>query len=205
MKKALNINLSNTIFTIDDDAYDKLKQYLSDIEDHFSSEDEKIEIMADIEARISEIFSSKITTQRQVITIDDVDEIIKILGSPDDFSDGTESTSKKTTYQQRPYRRMYRDMENRIAGGVCSGLGAYWGIDPVILRIIFVLAAIAGAGVGIILYILLWFILPEAHTTAQKLEMRGEAVTIENIKKTVKDEYENIKNSFKKSSKTGNK
>ncbi len=87
---------------------------------------------------------------------------------------------------------MYRDPDNRILGGVCAGMGAYWGADPLIIRIIFVVATLIFLS-GAIIYLILWVVLPEAKTTAQKLEMRGEPVTISNIGKAVKEEFENIK------------
>jgi len=93
------------------------------------------------------------------------------------------------------YKRMYRDQDNRILGGVCSGMGAYFRIDPIILRIIFVVAVLGFAS-GLIIYLILWVVIPEAKTTAQKLEMRGEPVNVSNIGKTVKEEFNRVKNNM---------
>ena len=91
---------------------------------------------------------------------------------------------------------MYRDPDTRILGGVCGGMGAYWHIDPIIVRVLF-LIALFGFGIGFLLYILLWIVIPVAKTTAQKLEMRGEPVTVENIKRFVREEFGNVKKSMK--------
>jgi len=196
MKKTVTINLAGQVYNMDEDAYGKLKNYLLAIESHFSKETERKEIISDIEARIAELFAERITPSKSVITITDVNDIIQILGRPEDFGDveagQQENTSQGNSYT---YRRMYRDPDNRLIGGVCSGIGAYFHMDPLILRILF-LIAFFGFGVGIIVYIILWIVLPEANTTAQKLEMRGEPVTIDNIGKTIRDEFNNVKNNM---------
>jgi len=196
MKKTVTINLAGQVYNMDEDAYGKLKNYLLAIESHFRKETERKEIISDIEARIAELFAERITPSKSVITITDVNDIIQILGRPEDFGDveagQQENTSQGNSYT---YRRMYRDPDNRLIGGVCSGIGAYFHMDPLILRILF-LIAFFGFGVGIIVYIILWIVLPEANTTAQKLEMRGEPVTIDNIGKTIRDEFNNVKNNM---------
>ena len=129
--------------------------------------------------------------------MDDVDEMITIMGNPEEFDDEKDDGSfQASSFTASGYRRMYRDPDNRVLGGVCGGMGAYWHIDPVILRIIFVLAFL-GFGVGLLIYILLWIVIPEAKTTAQKLEMKGEPVTISNIGRFVKDEFGNVKKNMK--------
>jgi phage shock protein PspC (stress-responsive transcriptional regulator) len=193
MKKTFSINLNGIVFNIDEDAFEKLQVYLTSIENHFSKENERKEIIADIEARLAEIFSGKISTSKQVINLDDVDEVIRIMGQPGDFADEeTENIPKEDPLYHKQYRRMYRDPDSRLIGGVCSGLSAYFGIDPVFLRLIF-LIAFFGFGVGLLIYLILWIVLPEARTTAQKLEMRGEKVNVSNIGNFVKDEFSNMK------------
>jgi phage shock protein PspC (stress-responsive transcriptional regulator) len=196
MKKTVTINLAGQVYNMDEDAFGKLKNYLSAIESHFSKEAERTEIISDIEARIAELFTEKITPSKSVITLIDVNEIMGILGKPEDFGDVEGSQQEKTSHgNSYAYRRMYRDPDHRVIGGVCSGIGAYFRIDPVILRILF-LIAFFGFGVGIIVYIILWIVLPEARTAAQKLEMRGEPVTIDNIGKTIRDEFNSVKNNM---------
>ena len=91
---------------------------------------------------------------------------------------------------------MYRDPDHRIIGGVCAGMGAYWDIDPIILRVLFVAFLVAG-GLGALIYLILYIVLPEAKTTAQKIEMKGEPVNIHNIKESVKEEFENVRKKMK--------
>jgi phage shock protein PspC (stress-responsive transcriptional regulator) len=196
MKKTFTINLNGIVFNIDEDAYEKLHAYLAAIEKHFAKEEERKEIIMDIEARLAEIFGGRINASKQVITIDDVNDVIQIMGQPGDFTedDQTQGTDESVTNHKK-YRRMYRDPDNRLIGGVCSGLSAYFGMDPVFLRLIF-LIAFFGFGVGLLIYLILWIVLPEARTTAQKLEMRGEKVNVSSIGNFVKDEFDNVKRSM---------
>lgn len=193
MKKTFSINLNGIVFNIDEDAYEKLQSYLTSIERHFSKEEERKEIIADIEARLAEIFSGKTNASRQVISMDEVNEVIRMMGQPGDFADEqAEEIPREDLLYHKKYRRMYRDPDSRLIGGVCSGLSAYFGMDPVFLRLIF-LIAFFGFGVGLLVYLILWVVLPEARTTAQKLEMRGEKVNVSNIGNFVKEEFNNVK------------
>lgn len=195
MKVTLNINIGGYAFHIDEDAYHDLKAYLRSLELHFTGEESASEIMADIEVRMSELFRARLGTYRQVITIEDVREVIKIMGNPEDFVD-QDTFSAKEKFTSSSTRRMYRDPDNRIVGGVAAGLAAYWHLDPIIPRIIF-LALIFAGGLGIFAYLILWIVLPEARTTAQKIEMKGEPVNIHNIKESVKNEFERVRKNFK--------
>ena len=203
MKTTITINLGGIVFHIDDDAYEMLHTYLIAIERQFTSE-EHIEVMSDIEARLSELFTETLNEKRDVIMNDDVSKVIEIMGEPEDFRDDESESSfsnsgkesKRSSMYNKTTKKIYRDPDNRILGGVCGGLGAYLNINPIIARIIFILLAIPG-GVGAVIYIILWIVIPEASTTAQKLEMRGEPITIENIKKAVREEFENVKKNMK--------
>jgi len=199
MKKAIKINLSGIIFHIDDDAYEKLKKYLDTISSHFSNAQDSKEIIDDIEARIAELFQERVTKENQVISIELVNEVIDIMGNPEDIADsGEESGEQGKTFHEtyERSRRLYRDPEHAIIGGVCGGLGAYFAIDPVIFRILFVLFFFAG-GASILVYIILWIAIPQALTAAQKLEMRGEKVNVSNIEKKIKEEYDQVKDNVK--------
>lgn len=197
MKKTLTINLAGMVFHIDDDAFETLKNYLDRVKNELRSVDGGDEIYEDVEARISELFSEKLKNNKQVITQKEVDEIIRTMGQPGDISGKSEGSQYKSNDYRKSYRRMYRDPDNRIIGGVCSGLAAYWRVDPTIVRIIFILLAIFGMA-GVLIYLILWIVLPEAHTVAQKLEMRGESVNLSNIGDFFRKEFNNVKNSFKK-------
>lgn len=195
MKITVSINLGGYSFNIDEDAYNELKRYLKNLEIHFAGEESSSEILSDIEARISELFRARLTSYKQVITLEDVRYAISILGNPEDFSDEEEASSK-ARFSSPGYHRMYRDPDRRIIGGVCAGMGAYWSIDPWVMRIIFIAISLAG-GLGILIYLILYIVLPEAKTTSQKIEMKGEPVNIKNITDAVKNEFDTVRKNMK--------
>ncbi|WP_243350123.1 PspC domain-containing protein [Parabacteroides sp. FAFU027] len=200
MKKTLTINLANTVYHIDEDAYNKLQVYFENLRKHFSNEEDANEILTDIEARFSELFNERLKYGMQVITLKEVDETIGIMGNPNEFEDTTdhpdangensESNDEKTP--QKKKRRLYRDIENQKIAGVAAGLAAYLNVDVTLIRVILLLLVLIGVGSIIPIYLILWIAIPEAHTSAQKLEMRGEEPTIENIKNFVKENVERV-------------
>ncbi|MCD4711379.1 MAG: PspC domain-containing protein [Bacteroidales bacterium] len=198
MKKAIKINLSGIIFHIDEDAYEKLKSYLDTISRHFSNKQESKEIIDDIESRIAELFQEKITEETQVITLLLVNEVIDIMGNPEDIADSGEEADGQRTFHESysKSRRLFRDPENSVIGGVCGGLSAYFSVDPVIFRLLFVIFFFAG-GASILVYAILWIVLPKAETAAQKLEMRGEKVNVSNLEKKIREEYDSVKDNVK--------
>lgn len=194
MKKTVTINLNNIVFHIDDDAYEMLQIYLKDVEKHLS-EDERREVMADIEARIAEIFSESLKRNKSVINIDDVEEIISVLGKPNEYADEDDFSDEKNEQQgnkatKNRSRRFYRDPENSMFGGVAGGIAAYLDWDATWIRIAFVLIVFIGWGTLIPIYLVVWLIAPKAVTASQRLEMQGEDVTVDNIK----SEINNVKN-----------
>jgi phage shock protein PspC (stress-responsive transcriptional regulator) len=195
MKITVSINLGGYFFNIDEDAYAELKVYLRNLELHFAREESSSEILSDIETRMAELFRAKITSYKQVINIEDVNQVISVLGTPEDISD-SEGPGSREKFTTPGYHRMYRDPDNRVIGGVCSGMGAYWSIDPVIVRIIFIALALAG-GIGVMVYLILYIVLPEAKTTTQKIEMKGDPVNIHNIKEAVKKEFDSVRKNMK--------
>ena len=219
MNKTININLAGIIFYVDEDAYKFFNEYLSNVKSKFDNTEEREEIIADIEARIAELLQQKLSDQKQVVNRQDIDEVIAVMGSPEDYvveddeaSAESKSSSKATSgsYQYNGPKRLFRNPDDKILSGVSSGIALYFGIDPIWVRLIWV-ALFFGWGTGFILYIILWIVMPEAKTTAQKLQMRGEPITIDNIERTVKEEMKDVKERFQnyKSSstakKTGNK
>jgi phage shock protein PspC (stress-responsive transcriptional regulator) len=196
MKKTLSINISGIIFHIDEDAYEMLSLYLEKIRSYFTKAEGCDEIIADIEARIAEMLHQKISDSKQVITIDDIEEIIGIMGKPEEIGAENGSTESKKTYERHNTKRLFRDPDNKVIGGVCSGISAYFNIDPIWIRIGFV-AALFLFGSGPLLYLILWIVIPEARTTAEKLEMKGEPININNIEKSINDELGHLKSKFK--------
>ena len=197
MKKTLTINISGIIFHIDEDAYETLSLYLERIRSYFTKAEGSDEIIADIEARIAEMLQQKINETKQVINIDDIEEIIAIMGKPEEI--GAESNTQndaKKSYEARTHKRLFRDPDNKVVGGVCGGIGAYFNIDPLWIRIAFIVALFF-FGSGPLLYLILWIVIPEARTTAEKLEMRGEPINISNIEKSIHDEIDHLKSKLK--------
>ncbi|MEB3799918.1 PspC domain-containing protein [Flavobacterium columnare] len=190
------MNLGGFFFHIDEDAYQKLNRYFSAIRNSLSIEG-RDEIMNDIESRIAELFSEKLGSSKQVLSLNDIDDVIDIMGQPEDYKI-EEEPSKSSNYSYTgKTKKLYRDKETGIVAGVCSGLGHYFGLDPVWIRIALVLLVFAGFGVGLLAYIILWLVTPEAITTSEKLEMKGEPITISNIEKKVKEEFESVSDKFK--------
>ena len=202
MKKTFPININGFIFHIDEDAYEILSKYLNEINRKFASSDEGREIISDIEARIAELFQEKLSDAKQVITISDVECVIEIMGKPEDMGDDEEE-EKQDSGKKRKYRtgkRIYRDPDNGKIAGVGAGIAAYFAIDPVIARILLIITFFMS---GPIIYIILWIVMPPAKTTAQKLEMKGEKINVENIEKTIKEEFRTVKKNIKNFRKTG--
>ena len=257
MKKNLNINIGSRVFNIDEDAYDLLSKYLESIKKYFERINIDEDISNDIENRISEKFNS-ILKNRESLNIDDINNIIKEMGTLDDFKEAyndfdtndfsnQNNESKTTGKEKRIYRntsdkviagvasglanyfsvdpiifrlifivslftgfgliayiifwigipandsgkinenkRLYRDGDNEILGGVAYGLGNYFGIDPALVRVIFILSIFIG-GFGILAYLILWVSIPEAKTVGEKMNMKGYPLTLENIEKFIKE------------------
>lgn len=202
MNKTVTINISGIVFNIEEDAYETLKSYLGKIKMHFQREEGAEEIVADIEARLAEILKTKIHAGKQVLVTADINEAITIMGQPEDFAEtnssgqGQAHSHAQQNYYGNRRRRVFRDPDNQVLGGVCSGIGSYFDIDPLWIRLALVIMFF-GFGSGFLLYIVLWIIIPEAKTTAEKLEMRGEPVDVNTISKTIRDEAGNLKNKAK--------
>lgn len=272
MKKNISINIGGIIFHIEEDGYDKLKNYLDSVNKYFSSFEDSKEIIEDIEGRIAEIFLARLDEGKQIINPQDVDDLVATMGTTKDFEASIESepeepftqketkeekkeessnTSQKTKRLYRDEKRkviggvasgmanyfgidpiwvrllmlafllniffwglsgfifilyiilwiavpasdkleddktvkkLYRSTEDKVLGGVSSGIASYFGADPVVIRVLFVLSVFLG-GAGLVAYIILWIISPEAKTITEKMQMQGEPVTISNIEENVK-------------------
>ena len=198
MNKTVNINLGGLVFHIDEDAFQKLTNYFGAIKRSLSNTSGKDEIIKDIEIRIGELISEKHTSDKQVISLREVEEIISIMGQPEDYRiEGDEPIDDEPIYTNTKItKKLYRDEENGAIGGVLAGLGHYFGIDKAWLRVILLIMVFAG-GTGVVAYIILWIAMPAAKTTSEKLEMRGEPVTISNIEKKVREEIETLSEKLK--------
>lgn len=198
MKKTLTVNLGGTVYHIDEDAYVLLDNYLNNLRYHFRKEAGADEIVRDMETRISELFNEYIREGVQVITIEQVEAVIARMGKPEELNaEGEDERAEKKAEApaQGPAKRLFRNPDDRILGGVVSGLGAYFGCDPTPLRILllvtgFILLSFGGFFPLMLAYIILWIIIPQARTATEKLQMRGEPINVENIGKTVTDGFE---------------
>ena len=201
MNKTVSINLSGLVFQIDDIAYDKLLGYLNAIKSRFAGAEGADEIMDDIEARIAEMLTDRLSSRKEVISMQDVEHVIGVMGKPEDFGDiEDEEEPRKQSATGRGVgasRRLFRDPDNKVFAGVCSGISAYLGVnDPIWIRLLFIIMMFGSFGSGFIIYIILMLIIPEANSTTEKLQMRGEPINIDNIEKTIKEELHNLKDSF---------
>ena len=211
MNKTINIHLAQTLFSLDENAYALLKNYLEKLERLFKNTEGAKDILEDIEARIAELFTNLKKDNLYVISVADVEQVIETLGTPEDLAGEEEPTETSAQYN-RP-KKLFRDPDDRFLGGVAGGLSHYVGLDSVWIRLIMLILFFSSVGGVVLVYILLWILIPEAKSTADKLMMKGEPVNVSNIKKKIKEEidqvgdkvkdvdYENIGNQIKKKSK----
>ena len=196
MNKTVSINLGGFFFHIDEDAYQKLNRYFDAIRRSLSP-DGKDEIMSDIEARIAELLTEKLKNDKQVVGQREIDEVISVMGQPEDYRIDEETKDTGKSYKAPEYaytktKKLYRDSDRALIGGVSAGLAHYFRIDPLWIRILFIISPFVSFGTSIVAYILLWILIPRAVTTSEKLEMTGEPINISNIEKKVKEEFSQI-------------
>ena len=197
MNKTLTINIAGSVFHIEENAYIELDNYLKAIKSTFPLE-ERDEIIHDIELRVAELFFDFLSPNHQVITLKEVEKVIQIMGAPGDYSLEEDPKEQGQSYYYNTPRKLYRDTQNKVVGGVLSGLGHYFQVDAVWLRILFVVLLLF-FGTGVLLYVILWIIIPPARTTAQILQMEGQPVNIDTIQNSVKknmDEFQRKMNSL---------
>ncbi len=207
MKKTVQVNIGGMPFHVDEDAYQRLQVYLSHIRQYYINTPEGAEILSDIEARIAEILQDKISKTKQAVSFEDISTVILILGEPEQFdtteqpTEGREdanryfednSNESHQTQDHMERRRIFRDTDHAKLGGVCAGLAAYVGVVPIVVRILFIVATLF-YGSSLLVYLLLWAMIPQANTRAEKMEMHGEPIDISNIERRIKDEFNNLK------------
>ena len=190
MNKVQHINLGGFPFTIDEHAYEHLSRYLETIHRHFRGSEGYEEITNDIEARMAELFQESLGERGTIITMKEVNDAIVIMGTPEDFgAEPLEEEPQPRTGSSgyRPGKRLFRNPEDEVLGGVCSGIAAYFGIaDPLWIRLLFIVITISG-GFGIPAYLILWAILPKAETASDRLAMRGEPINASNIGRIIEE------------------
>ena len=179
MKKNFSVNIGSRLFHIDDDAYEHLSTYLGRLRAFFASDQSGDEIMTDIEMRIAELLEQKKANGPAIINLNQVEEVIADMGEPDQLSESQQEPSRGKTKG-----KLYRDPDNRQIGGVSAGIAAWFGIDPLWVRIAFAMITLM-YGTGVIIYLVLWLILPEAGTTSEKLEMHRQIINIGTLRDEV--------------------
>mgnify|MGYP000861249100 FL=1 len=181
MKEITRIHLAKTPYDIELDAKEVLQKYLSEIKQMMGSED----TMYEIEARMVELLGERGVQSNGIITMSDVEDLRSKMGLPKEFSDSesTEDSQANLIPSDSPVKRLMRDTDNAIFGGVCAGIAAYWGINPLWVRLLFIISPFITFGTALLVYIIIWISLPEAKTAAEKLQMRGEPVTLDSLKK----------------------
>lgn len=181
MKEITRIHLAKTPYDIELDAKEVLQKYLSEIKQMMGSED----TMYEIEARMVELLGERGVHNNGIITMSDVEDLRSKMGLPKEFSDSesNEDSQADLTPSNSPAKRLMRDTDNAIFGGVCAGIAAYWGINPLWVRLLFIISPFITFGTALLVYIIIWISLPEAKTAAEKLQMRGEPVTLNSLKK----------------------
>lgn len=193
MEKTISINLGGALFYAEEDAYRRLDSYLQEIDRYFSAQgDDSAEILRDIESSLAEQFNNAGAGElRRALTLPEVETALKSMGTIQDFSEEDKSLPSATVAGEQG-KRFYRDRDDAIIGGVCSGLGHYFGFDPVWVRLLFFLSLFLW-GFGIWIYLILWIAAPEAKTAAQKLTMQGEAVNLSSLSAKLKDNLQGEK------------
>lgn len=196
MNKIFNINLGGYPFTIDQDAYKHLSHYLQTIHSHFRSSEGYEEITSDIENRMAELFQEEVG-EKPIVTLKNVEAAIATMGTPEEFGaepleEDYEPKTKKRKTKYKTGKRLFRNPEDEVVGGVCSGIAAYFGIqDPLWIRILWIFLTLSG-GFGIPVYIILWIIVPKAEAASDRLLMRGESINVSNIGKIIEEEMDNF-------------
>jgi len=209
MKKTVTANIGGIVFHVDEDAYEQLFKYLSSIKAKYQGAEGSEEIINDIELRIAELLQEKISNSKQVVTVGDVEAIILIMGKVEQFDEGNEnhdSHQKEESYEKEgteSFKKLYRDDDDKIIAGVCSGIAAYFNTDPLWVRIGFIIGTLIFSA-GFWIYLILWVIVPKARTTKEKLEMKGKKINISNIENTIKEDLHDLKDKFKNINNKGN-
>lgn len=192
MKKTVTVNIGGIVFHIEETAYEQLQSYLSNIKSYFTLSDGRDEIIQDIETRIAEMFSEKISNSRMVITDADVEEVMNQLGKPSEVAGADEQpSSNESVKQERAEKKLFRDPDDKILGGVCSGVAHYFGIQPLWLRLLLVLSFIY-FGAGLLLYLILWIVIPKANNASEKLAMKGKPINLDTIKETIEEDFNDL-------------
>ncbi|QNL51163.1 PspC domain-containing protein [Olivibacter sp. SDN3] len=202
MNKTIIININGIVFHIEEDAYEVLRSYMIDVKRHFAYTEDSKEIVSDIENRIAEMFNERVVSgKKEVITMQDVDEVCAQMGKVSDFDPSIEDSTygqEQGSFYNATYngtRKLFRDADDKVFGGVCAGLGHYLDIEALWVRLAMVLLFVF-AGTGLLIYVILWIVVPQAKTRADRMAMKGEAPNLQNFKRNFDEEMEGLRGNF---------
>ena len=196
MNKIIKINLAGQAVSIDEQAYDSLSHYMRSLEKHFVNTESGKEILDDIEARIAELFFAKLRVNDFISELH-VQEAITLMGTAQDMgAEDHDESQDSQGYKDPKRKKLFRDKDDAIFGGVCSGIGAYYGLDTIAVRIIFILLVML-AGAPIVAYIILWAIIPAAITPQDRYRMHGNASTISDIANNIREEAASVSSNLR--------
>ena len=194
MNKTIIININGIVFHIEEDAYEVLRSYMTEVKRHFAYSPDSEEIVTDIENRLAEMFHERLDVDhKQVIVLADVQFVTGKMGNVNDF----EIDEDEEDTFSRSGRKLFRGTEDRILGGVCAGLGHFFRVEPRWIRLLAILFIFLG-GIGLPVYIILWIIMPAAVSRADKMAMKGEPINLQNFKKNFDEEVEGLKGGFQR-------
>jgi len=200
MNKTISIHLQGVPFLFEDQAYDALENYLTSIRKILESEEGCEEIIQDVELRVIELLQQKGFDIHRVVKVTDIDEIITKIGKPEEFYNTDSNRKESTSFESTNPKRLFRDKDSAVLGGICAGIAAYFNIDVIVVRALYIIAFL-GLGAGFLLYLVLWIIIPAANTNSEKLQMKGQAVNLGNLRtefeqaaQRIKVEAEKVKN-----------
>lgn len=197
MNKTVSIHLQGIPFILEEQAFDCLNTYLQQLKKVLQKEEGSDEILQDIELRMVELLQQQLTPFKQVVELAVVEQIIEKLGKPEEFTDESMPNNASTLSEEIPIeKRLFRDGDRAMIGGVCAGVAAYFNLDVVIVRAIYIFTFLT-FGIGFLFYIVLWAIIPLAKTSSDKLRMKGQQVNIENMKSELEDAANRLKKGAK--------
>lgn len=196
MNKTIIININGTVFHIEEDAYEILKAYMTNVKRHFMNSADSLEITTDIENRIAEMFNEILLKEGKQVIIDaDVNNVIDQMGHIEDFEEIADDSTAGNTFYNTGERRLFRDPDDRIVSGVCSGIANYFNMQPVWIRLAFALTFFF-FGSGLLLYIILWIVIPQAVTRADRMAMRGQRPDLQGFKTNLQEEMSAMRSHF---------
>ncbi|GAB4317484.1 MAG: hypothetical protein Kow00127_09250 [Bacteroidales bacterium] len=198
MQKRIQINLGGERFYITPEALNLLEAWMKRITDYFRDSESSDEIISDIEHRIAELFREDLKDPEDSVEMKSVQKVITTIGTPEEMGGMEEPhfSGNQKGPEPKSAKRFYRNPDDKLIAGVCSGFGAYFGMDPVWIRLIFIILAVLGVGISILVYIIMWLVVPEARTQAEKNQMYGKPFDFRDFESQVHSELNHLQEKF---------